>query len=380
MIKVTLREKRLKTNKISLYLDYYPAIIDPKTGKSTRREFLNLHLLINPKSQADKKQNSETLEYANAIRSKREVQLRNKEYGFKNNVNISVDFIGFYQRIVDDYLNKGSKSNYQAWKASLNHFANFSNHLIITGDLDINYVNRYRAYLLKVNSTRKSENPKKLTQNTAATYFKHFLYVLKQAYKQDFIAKNLAEDADYIKEEETHREYLTEEELMHLWKIEIKNEKVKHMALFSALTGLRFVDINNLDWSKIYEDKHQGYYMQLREKKTNSINNHPISAKAYGILKLQNTTEGLIFGDIKYSDITRPLKDWLTIANINKKISFHNFRHTYATLQLANGSDIYTVSKLLGHKNVSTTQIYTKVLDKNKIEAANRIKLNLDGL
>ncbi len=74
------------------------------------------------------------------------------------------------------------------------------------------------------------------------------------------------------------------------------------------------------------------------------------------------------------------MKDWLTASGIKKKISFHNFRHSYATLQLANGTDIYTVSKLLGHKNVATTQIYTKVLDKNKIEAANRIKLDLDGI
>jgi integrase len=380
MIKVTLREKKLKTERISLYLDYYPPIIDPKTGNSTRREFLELYIFKNPKNQEDKKHNAETLAFANGIRSKREVQIRNKEYGFRDNVNISIDFIGFYKRIVDDYYNRGSKSNYQAWIASLNHFSNFCNNLIMTSNLDIHFVNRYRSYLLNVNTTRNSAKPKKLTQNTAATYFKHFLYVLKKAYNENFIEKNLAEQADYIKEEETHRYYLTEEELNLLWNTPIKNEKVKHMALFSALTGLRFVDINNLDWSKIYEDKHQGYYIQLREKKTNSINNHPISAKAYGILKLQNTTEGLIFGAIKYSLITRPLKEWLKTANINKKISFHNFRHTYATLQLANGSDIYIVSKLLGHKNVSTTQIYTKVLDKNKIEAANRIKLNLDGI
>ena len=380
MTKVTLREKPLKTDKISLYLDYYPPIIDPKTGKTTRREFLELHTFKNPKNQEEKKHNTETLAFANGIRSKREVQLRNKEFGFKDNVNLSIDFVGFYQRIVDDYYNKGSKSNYQAWKASLNHFSNFCSNLIMTSNLDIQFVNRYRSYLLNVNTTRNSEKPKKLTQNTAATYFKHFLYVLKQAYKENFIEKNLAEDADYIKEQETHREYLTEEELIHLWKTDIKNVKVKHMALFSALTGLRFVDIKNLDWSKIYNDQHQGHYMQLREKKTNSIHNHPISETAYNILKSQNTTKGLIFGDIEYSQITRPLKEWLEIASINKKISFHNFRHTYATLQLANGSDIYTVSKLLGHKNVSTTQIYTKVLDKNKIEAANRIKLDLDGI
>lgn len=87
-----------------------------------------------------------------------------------------------------------------------------------------------------------------------------------------------------------------------------------------------------------------------------------------------------MFGDIKYTQITRPLKEWLVETGINKKISFHNFRHSYATLQLANGTDIYTVSKLLGHKNVATTQIYTKVLDKNKIEAANRINLKLNGI
>ncbi len=378
MTKVTLREKKLKTEKISLYLDYYPPIIDPNTGKSTRREFLELHIFKNPKTQDEKKHNTETLAFANGIRSKREVQLRNKEYGFKDNVNINIDLIGFYQRIVDDYYNKGSKSNYHAWQSSLKHFSNFCNNSIMTSDLDNHFVNRYRSYLLNINTTRNSENPKKLTQNTAATYFKHFLYVLKQAYKENFIEKNLAENADYIKEQETHREYLTEEELKLLWNIPIKKDTVKHMAFFSALTGLRFVDIKNLDWSKIYHDKHQSFYVQLREKKTNSIYNHPISESAFNILKLQNTSKGLIFGNIEYTQITRPLKEWLETAKINKKISFHNFRHTYATLQLANGSDIYTVSKLLGHKNVSTTQIYTKVLDKNKIEAAVYLQTKLD--
>lgn len=224
------------------------------------------------------------------------------------------------------------------------------------------------------------KNQKKISRNTASSYFKNFIAVLKLAYKQNLIEKNLAEDAEFIKEEETHREYLTEEELDILWKTSIKIEKVKHMALFSALTGLRFSDIENLDWKSIYTDKHQGYYILLREQKTQTIKNHPISESAYYILKLQGANEGFVFGGIKYSQITRPLKLWIKDSGINKKISFHNFRHSYATLQLANGTDIYTVSKLLGHKNLSTTQIYTKVLDKNKIEAANRINLKLDGL
>lgn len=380
MAKVTLRSKKLKSGKLSLYLDYYPEIIHSKTGQSTRREFLNIHVFDIPKTQEEKKANNEGYEIANLVKSKREVQIRNKEFGFKENVNISTDLINFYQTIVDDYYNSGSESNHNSWKASLNHFKKFSTGKIMTSQIDTNFVNLYRSYLLNADSTRNSETPKKLSKNTASSYFKNFIYVLKQAYKRNLIELNVADDAEYIKEEETHREYLTEEELNLLWKTPIKLEKVKHMAIFSALTGLRFSDVNKLDWDKIYNDKHQGYYIQFREEKTKSIKNHPISETAYNILKTQNTESGLIFGGIKYTQITKPLKDWLKKTGINKKISFHNFRHSYATLQLANGTDIYTVSKLLGHKNVATTQIYTKILDKNKIEAANRINLDLDGI
>jgi len=380
MTKVSLRRKKIKTGKESLYLDFYPPIINPNNGNKTRREFLNIHIYANPKNQEERKLNASELELANLIRSKREVQIRNKEFGFKENISLNIDFCGFYKTIADEFYNTTSLSNYNSWIASLNHFENFSNGLVMSNQLDSNFVIRYRAYLLKAKTTRNSKNPKTISRNSASSYFKNFIYVLKQAYKRNLIDVNLAEDAEYIKEEETHREYLTEEELRILWNTPIKFEKAKHMAIFSALSGLRFVDISLLEWKNVFNDKHQGCYIQLREQKTKSVKNHPISDTAFSILKAQNSSEGLIFGEVKYSQITRPLKLWIESAGLNKKISFHNFRHSYATLQLANGTDIYTVSKLLGHKNVSTTQIYTKILDKNKIEAANRIKLNLDGI
>ena len=380
MIKVTLREKPLKSDKVSLYLDYYPPIILPDTGKKTRREFLNLYIEKNPKTPEEKKQNKETLQLANGVRSKREVQIRNREFGFKDNVNISIDFLNFYKNIVTGYYNKGSKSQYNTWQSSYNHFEHFCSDKITTADLDSNFVKRYRNYLLNAEINRNLMEVKNLSRNTASTYFKHFIYVLREGYKEGFIEKDLAKNAEYIKEEETQREYLTEEELKKLWNTPIKKEVIKHMAMFSALSGLRFVDVRNLQWENIYQDKHQGYYIQLREQKTNSTKNHPINETAYSILKMQNTNEGFVFRNIEYTQVSRPMKDWLTASGIKKKISFHNFRHSYATLQLANGTDIYTVSKLLGHKNVTTTQIYTKVLDKNKIEAANRIKLDLDGI
>ena len=380
MIKVTLREKPLKSDKVSLYLDYYPPIILPDTGKKTRREFLNLYIDNNPKTSEAKKQNKETLQMANGVRSKREVQIRNREFGFKDNVNISIDFLNFYKNIVTGYYNKGSKSQYNTWQSSYNHFEHFCSDKITTADLDSNFVKRYRNYLLNAEINRNLMEVKNLSRNTASTYFKHFIYVLREGYKEGFIEKDLTKNAEYIKEEETQREYLTEEELKILWNTPIKKEVIKHMAMFSALSGLRFVDVRNLQWENIYQDKHQGYYIQLREQKTNSTKNHPINETAYSILNKQNTKDGFVFRNIEYTQISKPLKDWLTASGIKKKISFHNFRHSYATLQLANGTDIYTVSKLLGHKNVTTTQIYTKVLDKNKIEAANRIKLDLDGI
>lgn len=380
MSNITLRKKILQTGKVSLYLDFYPPIINPKTGKETRREFLKLYLFESAKTAEEKKHNNDTLDLAKVIKSKRDVQLKNKEYGFKDNVKLSVNFIIFFKSIVDGYYNTGSKSNYGTWKASLNHFENYCGGSILSDNITLDYANKYRNYLLQVESTRNSKTKKTLKKNTASTYFKNFIHVLNLAFKQNLIGENLGKDIEYIKEEETHREYLTEEELTLLWNTPIKNEKVKHMAIFSALTGLRFVDINHLDWDYIFNDKHQNYYISLREEKTKSIKNHPISQSAYNILNAQKTNKGLIFGGIDYHEISRPMKEWINISGIKKKISFHNFRHSYATLQLANGTDIYTVSKLLGHKNVSTTQIYTKVMDKNKIEAANRINLQLDGL
>ncbi|MCB0537648.1 MAG: integrase catalytic domain-containing protein, partial [Bacteroidetes bacterium] len=85
-----------------------------------------------------------------------------------------------------------------------------------------------------------------------------------------------------------------------------------------------------------------------------------------------------IFPNFKYGNWNKTLlKEWLWEAGIKKKITFHCARHTYATLQLTMGTDIYTVSKLLGHRNLSTTEIYAKVINEKKVEAANKINIGL---
>lgn len=98
-----------------------------------------------------------------------------------------------------------------------------------------------------------------------------------------------------------------------------------------------------------------------------------------GLRGSPHNSNQLVFEDLPApSWISRPLKKWLETAGITKKITFHCFRHTFATLQLSNGTDIYTVSKMLGHTNVKTTQIYAKVVDEKKEKAAQAIKLNIN--
>jgi len=104
----------------------------------------------------------------------------------------------------------------------------------------------------------------------------------------------------------------------------------------------------------------------------------PISEQAYSLLGKPKEPNEKVFEGLNYSAYENKfLKQWIKDAGITKKITFHCFRHTFATLQLSNGTDIYTVSKMLGHRELKTTQIYAKVIDKTKREAAGKIKIDL---
>ena len=122
-----------------------------------------------------------------------------------------------------------------------------------------------------------------------------------------------------------------------------------------------------------------GNQVQLHfiQQKTKGVEYIPISKQALQLCGTPRQPEQLVFEDLPDPAwISKPLKRWIEAAGITKPITFHNFRHTYATLQLSSGTDIYTVSKMLGHTNVKTTQIYAKVVDEKKNKAAQAIQLN----
>lgn len=114
------------------------------------------------------------------------------------------------------------------------------------------------------------------------------------------------------------------------------------------------------------------------QQKTKGQEVLPIPEQAYNLLGERKGPKDKVFEGLVYSaHMNLHLTKWVMKAGIQKEITFHCFRHTYATLQISLGTDIYTVSKMLGHRELKTTQVYAKIVDKLKQEAANKIKLDL---
>ena len=200
----------------------------------------------------------------------------------------------------------------------------------------------------------------------------------RHAFKEQCRNKRLEDEdvndfLDRIETVDTHRYFLTIDEVRRLHDTPCKDDVVKRASLFSILTGLRMSDILALTWEKfeIYPDG--GHCVRLTTEKTDASAYNPVSKEAYEICGTPST--GLVFKSLSKSHINRVLPEWMKDAGINKHITFHCFRHTFATLLVSNGSDIYTVSKMLTHKNVATTQIYADIIDEKKRAAAEIIKI-----
>ena len=143
--------------------------------------------------------------------------------------------------------------------------------------------------------------------------------------------------------------------------------------MFACMTGLRISDILQLKWEDIELSPDGGYCMRIRTQKTKTQATLPISEEA--ISYCGDRTRGLVFKGFSRAHTRQPFKQWLKDAGITKKMTFHGLSHTFATLLVTNGTDIYTVSKMMTHKNVGTTQIYAEVASSKKRNASNSISL-----
>jgi integrase len=409
--KVTLRQKPISGNRQSLYLDFYPPITNPKTGELTRREFLNLFIFneyemqeqvytdangkqkkrfvpvldrkgtpkkvkLNP---IDKTQNENTLNTANYIRQKRqnaldkpEIYTEHEKQQLKIKEKGEQDFVAYFKKLAD----KRKASNYDNWVSAYKYLESFTNGSLKFANLDETFCNDFKEYLLTTKSNKSDKVT--LSQNSAVSYFNKLKATLKQAYKDGYLQHNLNAKVDAIKAADTRRNFLTIEEVNSLVKTECKNPLMKRAALFSILTGLRFSDIEKLIWGELHYSKVNGYYIQYRQEKTDGEEVLPISEQAYNLLGDRGKSTDKVFEGLQYSAYqNKLLQQWLADAGITKKFTFHGFRHTFACLQLAHGTDIYTISKMLGHRELKTTQIYAKIINRTTREAADKIVLGL---
>ena len=376
--KVTLRQKAISGNRQGLYLDFYPAIPHPKTGKPTRREFLGMYLYEKTKNPLDKQHNKETAQTAEQIRRKRENELNKPEVytGYElEQLRIrergELNFVAYFKELAD----QRKASNHDNWVSAYHYLETFTKGNLKFADLNEGFCNEFKKYLLTTKSNKSSKVT--LAQNSAVSYFNKVKATLKQAYKDGYIQTDFNAKIAPIKQAETQRNFLTIEELNSLVKTDCENPLLKNAALFSALTGLRFSDIAKLVWSELEYIDGNGYFIQFKQQKTKGYEVQPISEQAFRLLGDRNEPTDKVFQGLTYSAYqNKHLAKWIGLSGIGKDITFHCFRHTYATLQLSKGTDIYTVSKMLGHRELKTTQIYAKIIDPTKREAADKIKLD----
>lgn len=349
----------------SLYLDFYPPIPHPETRKPTRREHLKLYIYEKPKTETEREHNKETKILGETLRSQRQLEIQSGYYGFLTAHNSKKNFIAFFEDFTETKRATTSKSNYESYVSIGNYVKAFAGENCTFANVDEHFCLSFKDFLLI---------QERISGNTASSYFDKFKYVIREAYKQKMLRENPAENIKSIKTIAPKREFLTFDELRSLAGTAFHYEDLRRACLFAALTGLRYSDIENLTWSALQSSGDDKFFIRFRQKKTKENEVMPLSADAFSLVGKRAGDSEKIFKNLKYYQ-TKYISDWIAKAGITRKITFHCFRHTFATLQMTFGTEIYTVQKLLGHKNIQTTQIYAKIIDEKRREAVDRITL-----
>jgi integrase len=377
-IKVKLREKQISGNRQSLYLDFYPAVLHPITGTLTRREFLGLYLFDKPQNPIDKQHNKETLQLAQQIRQKRENNLNKPEIytdfekeQLKVKERSEKDFVAYFKGLAD----KRKASNHDNWISAYKYLEKFTNGFLRFAEVNEQFCDEFKEFLLTSKSAKSSKRC--LSKNSAVSYFNKLKAVLKQAYKDGYLYTDLNSKVDCIETEDVIKYTLTLEELKVLAKTEYDNDFCKRVVLFAAQTGIPFMEMKNLTWEQVDYSALYGFRISIQRQKTQKGYYTNISEEAYKYMGERRLPSEKVFeglnNQIRYVDF----QIFLAKAGITKKMTFHDLRHTYGTIQIDMGTDIYTLMGNMGHSNVKQTMRYAKHSNKLKREAADKIKLDV---
>lgn len=338
-------------------------------------EYLKLYL-IPERTREDKTKNRETLALAESIKAQRIIELQQLKFGVEAPVAKNVLLYDFLGTIIDrkDGTTKAS------WKNCRAHLLRYDPNIRLKlADITPRWVQGFRDYLdgkamqWDIDGRKRDVAPSPISEGTKALMFQKFCSLLNLAVKEGVITRNPSLNVERFKAPESDREFLTVEEMRHLATVPPPSDVVGRAFFFSCLTGLRWSDIVKLTWGEVQK---LGAMTRIvfTQKKTRALEYLDINEQAVTLLGERGYNDEKIFDGLTNVTNTRALVTaWVKAAGINKHITFHCARHSFAIMMLDAGVDLYTLSKLMGHKSIETTQIYAKILDKNKQAAVTRI-------
>lgn len=358
-VPVRIRFKNLENGNKSIYLDIYH-------DKKRRYEFLKLYLI--PETSVDSKiQNEHTMKAANAIKAQRILDLANNKslavFSEKSKITL-LDWLHEYR---DRGVLNGKVSLNQRVHSTEVQLRKYDSKARLC-DIDKEWFDGFVEYMSKAKA-RRTQTP--FAKKTIAEYLGCIVSALNTAVDDGILPFNpgLTIDRKAIKGQQNIREYLTITEVQKLINTPCKRTDITIPFLFSCFCGLRLGDVRSLTWKDIIEDNGVVRIEKLQEK-TKKMVYIPLNKQAQSYLpQKQESAEDKVFSVPLTTTIDMWLKRWAKAAGIDKKLSYHMSRHTFATMELTMGADLYTTSQLLGHSDLETTQVYAKIIDTKKENA-----------
>lgn len=377
---IKLRFKQLKDGNQSIYLDCYVNGI---------REYKFLNLYLRPdNSRENKMWNKEQLRLANAIKAQYIIDIQNGEFGFKDrNRTRKLSFLTYCEDMAAEYEANGQTSCAVLMRSAVKRMTAYKGKNITFYHIDKEFLIGFIEYLnsdirdFDKESKDKKRKPKPLSEVYKEALFARIMVALNKAERDGIIVKNPGKDIDRKLKphaEQKSRCYLTLDEIQKIIDTEYKPDNdIKPAFLFCCFSGLRYSDVQKLTWGEITVSPEGYAQIETNMQKTGKDITIPLSDNALKWLpeRTDQTSASRIFyklpDQVTNADVR--LRTIIKKAGITKHVTFHVARHTFATLTLTYGADLYTVSKLLGHSNIRTTQIYAKIVDESKRKAVNLI-------
>ena len=282
------------------------------------------------------------------------------------------------EKLIDKEFAKGTLTRY---KTCLKHTKAFLKLKYNISDIDIKKIDY--AFLNDFELFLRTE--KFCNNNSAVKYIKNFGKIIRICIANGWIDRDPFLNYNSTFNEVT-RVFLNEEEIERLFNKDFKNERlsqVRYIFLFSCFTGLAYIDTQKLTDANVSIGLDGNKWIYTKRQKTKTTSNIPVLPQAEQIIeKYRNhpscLNSGKLLPVLSNQKMNAYLKEIADLCGINKELTYHIARHTFATtVTLSNGVPIESVSKMLGHKNIKTTQHYAKILDKKVSEDMSLLKKTL---